>query len=207
MPGSSFFGLQLGPIDWADVTPARGLSRLLRRVYNCLIGRRACVPTSSGPDIKIGPCLRDYLAPWRQARFLELSARLQLRCWVEDSIYRFLIFVPENRESIYGVFASPWHGRLFCSIFMAAPAGAFGNIRCIWIEEADELPWVNCRSLPRGGTPVSCPLHVLCVTPPARRSSKVTPAFAIFSLRGGVSDFFLSHECRTHRVQLGVTRT
>jgi len=149
------------------------------------------VPFLPEPNSEIGSCLRDFLASRRQARFLELSARLQLRCWVEDSTYIFLILPCENRESIYGVFASPWHGRLFCSVFMTAPAGAFGNIRCIWIEEADEPPWVNCRSLPRGGTPVSCPLHVLCVTPPARRSSKVTPAFAILSLQGGVSDFFL----------------
>ena len=149
------------------------------------------MPTSSGPDIEIGSCLRDPRASRRQARFLKLSARLQLRCWVEDSTYRCLILLCENRESIYGVFASPWHGRLFCSVFRAAPAGALGNIRCILIEETDVLPWVNCRSLPRGGTPVSCPLHVLCVTPLARRSSKVTPAFAIFSPQGGVSDFFL----------------
>ena len=149
------------------------------------------MPTSSGPDIEIGSCLRDSLASRRQARSLELSARLQLRCWVEDSTYRFLSFVRENRESIYGAFASPWHGRLFCSVFKAAPEEAFGNIRCILIEETDELPWVNCRSLPRGGTPVSCPLHILCVTPPARRSSKVTPVFAILSLQGGVSDFLL----------------
>ena len=158
------------------------------------------MPTSSGPDIEIGSCLRDFRASRRQARFLKLSARLQLRCWVEDSTYRCLILLCENQESIYGVFASPWHGRLFCSVFRAAPAGAFGNIRCILIGETDGLPWVNCRSLPRGGTPVSCPLHILCVTPPARRSSKVTPAFAILSLQGGVSDFFLQgsqcfHDC------------
>ena len=113
------------------------------------------MPLFSGPDFEIGSCLRDSLASRGPERFLELSACLQLRCWVEDSIYRFLIFVRGNQESIYGVFASPWHGRFFCSVSKLHSQGLSNTFDVFRMMRADELPRGNCISLPWGDAPAS----------------------------------------------------
>ena len=117
-------------VDSADVTRVRRLSCLLRRVYNCLVDQLGLLCFSLGFDIESRSCRRDFLASRGHTRFLEMSSVLRSWYAVEDSIYRFLIFVRKSRVSIYGVFASPWHRRFFCSTFESARAGL---IEFIWV--------------------------------------------------------------------------